>query len=260
MNRPDQRFAAIIGVVLLPILATLVMYGWAASAEDSQLAALERLVVANPEDLRVCAAYRQRIIALGQYDRAIKLLERLVARPGAGANTFMNLALARVDKVPVASPFGRIFLGRDAANALSRSIERRPTLVAHYVRGLINLYYPESVFHRTRRAIADLSRARELSAEEPVRPYHARVFVSLGDAYWKIGDLKTANAVWTDGLARFPTDEGLKVRLSTTGGALDRLISDALDPNRRVDTSLRELFPPLGEELVGRLSCPASWL
>jgi hypothetical protein len=212
-------------------------------SDDLQIAALERVVAATPEDLRVCAEYRQRIIGFGDYDRAIKLLERLSDRPSAGPNVFMSLALAYVDKVPAASPFKRIFLGRDAMRALSHAIEREPSLVAYYIRGLIALYYPEAVFHRARGGIADLEHARGMLATLPGQPYHARVYVSLGDGYWKIRDMARAVSIWTEGVNRFPANQALRSRVAARGADLDRLVERALDPATRIDTSLHELFP-----------------
>jgi tetratricopeptide (TPR) repeat protein len=214
-----------------------------APSEDLQIAALERAVAATPEDLRVCAEYRQRIIGSGGYDRAITLLERLSERRGAGPNVYLSLALAYVDKVPAASPFKRIFLGRDAMRALSRAIDREPSLVAYYIRGLIALYFPEPIFHRARVGIADLERARGMLATLPGQPYHARVYVSLGDGYWKIKDLARAVSIWTDGVNRFPENQALRSRVAARGADLDRLVERALDPATRVDTSLHELFP-----------------
>ena len=211
-------------------------------AADHGLTAVEQAVIAHPEDLRVSAAYRQRIIAVEDYDRAIRLFERLSARASTGPNVHISLALAYVDKVPAASPFRRIFLGRDAMRELSRAIEREPGLVAFYIRWLIALYYPEAVFHRARGGIADLERARSLLVALPVQPYHARVYVSLGDGYWKVHDLARAAATWAEGLRRFPTDQALLIRLSNRGPDLDRLVEHVLDPATRVDTSLRELF------------------
>jgi hypothetical protein len=215
------------------------------AALDREVAALERTVIEHPEDLRSCADYRQRIITSGEYDRSIKLLERLTARSGSGPNVHISLALAYVDKVPVVSPFRRIFLGQDAMRALSRAIEREPSLVAYYIRGLIALYYPEGVFHRARGGIADLERARALLAGQPVRPSYARVYVSLGDGYWKVHDLARAESIWNDGLNRFPGDPALRARLANRGSDLDRVVEHALDPATRMDTSLQEIFAPL---------------
>lgn len=213
-----------------------------AASVDPRTATLEQAVSANPEDLRVCAEYRQRIIASSEYDRSIKLLEQLAGRPNTGPNVHISLALAYVDKVPAASPFRRIFLGRDAMRVLSRAIEREPGLVAYYIRGLIALYYPEPVFHRARGGIADLEHARSLLAGLSLQPYHARVYISLGDGYWKVHELARAITIWTEGQRRFPTDQTLRSRLANRGADLDRLVEHALDPATRVDTSLQELF------------------
>ena len=214
-----------------------------ADREVQQVAALERAATEHPEDLRAAASYRQRIIASGEYDRAIRLFERLAAGRGSGPNVQISLALAYVDKIPVVSPFRRIFLGRDAMRALSRAITREPSPVAFYIRGLIALYYPaDAVFHLTRGGIADLERARQLLAGETMQPAHARVYVSLGDGYWKTHDLARAVSTWSDGSRRFPGDPALRARLVNRGLDLDRLVAHALDPAVRVDTSLQELF------------------
>lgn len=228
--------ASLAGLTIAPAAAT--------EPADRQTAALERAVNDDPENLRSCADYRQRIIASGEYDRAIKLLERLAARPGSGPNVYISLALAYVDKVPAASPFRRIFIGQDAMRALTRAIDREPSPVAYYIRGLIALYYPEMVFHRARSGIADLERAQGLLAGVTAQPAHARVYMSLGDGYWKVHDLARAVSVWTDGLNRFPANPALRARLTSRGEDLDRLVEHALDPATRVDTSLQELFAP----------------
>jgi hypothetical protein len=238
-----RRAASVIFLVCLAGWSIKASGPTVSGSDSQQVAVLERAVAAAPEDLRLSAEYRQRIIALGDYDRAIKLLERLSDRAGAGPNVHMSLALAYVDKVPVVSPFKRIFLGRDAMRALSQAIERQPSLVAYYIRGLIALYYPEAVFHRARGGIADLERARSMLATVPRQPYHARVYVSLGDGYWKVKDLGRAVATWTDGASHFPADQALRSRVALHGAELDRLVEHALDPGTRVDTSLHELFP-----------------
>lgn len=227
-------------------LAALTIPLAADGPSDPQIAVLERAVAASPEDLRTCADYRQRIIASGQYDRAIKMLERLAARPGAGPNVHISLALAYVDEVPAASPFRRIFLGRDATRSASKAIEREPSPVAYYIRGLIALFYPEAVFHRARGGIADLEHVRGMLVGLAAQPAHALVYQSLGDGYWKVHDLARAVATWKEGLDRFPSNAGLRVRLTNRGPDLDRIVEHALDPATRVDTSLQDLFGPAG--------------
>ena len=239
VGRRAARFALVTSLVGLAIARAA-----GGGAADPQTAMLERAVSEDPEDLRSCADYRQRIIASGEYDRAIRLLERLADRPGSGPNVYVSLALAYVDKVPVASPFRRIFLGRDAMRSLSRAIEREPSAVAYYIRGLIALYYPDAIFHHARRGIADLERVHGMLAGLTAQPSHALVYMSLGDGYWKVHDLARAVSVWTDGLKRFPANPALRARLANRGVDLDRLVEHALDPATRVDTSLQELFAP----------------
>ena len=51
-----------------------------------------------------------------------------------------------------------------------------------------------------------------------------------------------AVACWKDGLADYPDNAALKVRLSASSAALDALIADAYDHTKRVDTSLQDLW------------------
>jgi hypothetical protein len=230
-------------VVLTVAFASVVMvHGVASGPAEPQIASLENAVLDSPEDLRVGADYRQRIIEAGQFDRSIKLLERLAARTASGPNVHISLALAYVDKVPVVSPFRRIFLGRDAMRELSHAIADEPSPLAYYIRGLIALFYPDAVFHRARAGIADLERARQMVTEVSPHPSHARVYASLGDGYWKIHDLAKAISIWTDGVQRFPGSPDLRTRLASRGADLDRIVEGALDPAVRMDTSLREVF------------------
>ena len=231
-------FSALLLVLLVPIVTSTA----ADTSVEARLSTLERAITTAPEDLRLCADYRQQIIAAGQFDRSIRLLERLTSRPGAGPHAYLSLALAYVDKVPVASPFRRIFLGRDALNAASASIARQPSPVAYYVRGLVSLYLPEALFHRLDPGVADLERVRDVMITQPLQAVHARVYVSLGDGYWKIHQLSKAIAIWTDGLRTFPDNPDLRGRIANTGANLDRIVERSLDPARRVDTSLQDLF------------------
>src|SRR4029078_9286664 len=101
---------------------------------------------------------RQLVIETGRYDRSLKLFERLARDPRAGANGFLNLALANVDKVPVSGTVPPALLGREALNALTRAIAIEPSDLAYLIRGLVNLYYDQFVFHPTDKGVADLER------------------------------------------------------------------------------------------------------
>ena len=233
-------------VVFSAILAgPAVTAGLSLAEYAERLNVLESQLTADAENLRLGAEYRQLVIATAAYDRAIKFLEKQTERPGAGSHAYLNLAFAYVDKVPVSGLIRQVYLGHDAINALTRSIERGPTDVAYLVRGLVNLYYDNVLFHRTDKGIADLEEARRLSAAHPRLPYVPRIFISLGDGYWRVKNALRAREVWRDGLAEFPDHEPLRARLTSSDDIIRGLIAHTFDPDERVDTSLREVFPDM---------------
>ena len=204
---------------------------------------LEARLVQDPASLRVGAEYRHLVIETAGYDRGIKVFERLSKDPRGGANRFLNLALAIVDKVPVSGVIRQALLGRDAIGAATRAIAIEPTDIAYLIRGLVNLFYDRAVFHRTDKGVADLEEARRLAAAHPQRPYVARIFTALGDGYWRLNRPDKAREVWREGLAGFPDADSLRARLNARTDQVSGIVEHALDADVRVDTTLRELFP-----------------
>jgi tetratricopeptide (TPR) repeat protein len=229
----------------MTFLLAFLLSGVTPAALNRQMAELEARLAQDPASLRVAAEYRQLVIDAGTYDRSIKLFERLAKDPRGGANRYVNLALATVDKVPVAGSFRRALLGRDAIDALSRAIAIEPTPLAYLVRGLVNLYYDQLIFHRTDKGVADLEVARRLSAADPHVRYAPRVLIPLGDGYWRLNQHDKAREVWRQGQASCPDVEGFRVRLAARDDQIAAIIEHALDPGVRVDTTLREMFPDL---------------
>jgi len=215
------------------------------AAVNRRLEEFEARLAQDPASLRVAAEYRQLVIETGRYDRSIKMFERLARDPRGGANRFVNLALANVDKVPVSGSVRRALLGRDALDALTRAIALEPTDLAYLIRGLVNLYYDQFVFHRTDKGVADLETARKLSAAHPEVPYARRILVALGDGYWRLNQHDKARDIWREGQALCPEVEGFRVRLEARDAQIPDIIERALDAGVRVDTTLRELFPDL---------------
>ena len=205
--------------------------------------ALERAVVADPENLKPAADYRQLAIAASDFDRPIGVLEKLAKRKDSGPNIQISLALAYVDKVPTSGDIRRLYLGRDAISALTKAIAHRPTVLAYYVRGLINLYYNNFIFHRVPRGIADLEQALAMATGDTPPALVLRVRTALGDGQFRLGDTAKAREVWSATLARFPNAPGLKSRLEKQGTELEDIVTTALTAGRRVDTSLTDLFP-----------------
>src|SRR5207253_8720887 len=111
-----------------------------------------------------------------------------------------------------------------------------------YLRGLINLYYNNFIFHRVPRGIADLERARSLVTPGTPPALVCRVYAALGDGHFKLGETAAARDVWSAGLQRFPGDSDLKSRLAADAARLHDVVADALNPGRRIDTSLAGLI------------------
>jgi tetratricopeptide (TPR) repeat protein len=216
-----------------------------ASAPEYRVAVsgYEARLRADPANLEAGAAYRQLIISHDEFDRAIAFFKSLAKAHRDLANVALNLGFAYVDKIPTAGRIRQAFLGRDALDAFGNAIRLEPTWVAYYTRGLVDLFY-DGMFNRARPAVADFEQALAIQRRGPRRPYYVRTFMSLGDAYWKLGDLAHARTAWGDGLKEFPDDPALGARLASEGHALYAVIESGLDANRRQDTSLTELDIP----------------
>jgi tetratricopeptide (TPR) repeat protein len=231
-----MRFSIFLCVLCVPLWFNL------SHAQDSAaaLSEMETKIFADPESLRLGAEYRQMGIRLGEYDRVIGFYEKLLATNPNHANAQLNYGFAYVDKVPTAGSITQVLLANNALKAFSKSIELKPTWIAHYTRGNSYLFWPK-IFGRAGDAVADLEAAMKLQSSPP-QPFYARTWIALGDAYWKLDDLDKAQKIWSDGLKLFPTNAALKVRMASEGDALKAVIDDTYDITRRVDTSLKELF------------------
>jgi tetratricopeptide (TPR) repeat protein len=228
--------------VVLALVACAPVHGSEAPLA-ARLAELERAIAADPEDLALAARYRQLVIGAGQFDRSIDFLDKLAKRKGSGPNVRVSLALAYVDKVPTSGDIRRLYLGRDAMNALTASIAQRPCVLAYYMRGLINLYYNRFIFHRADKGVADLNQAVSMVTTDTPPKLVARVYTALGDGYFRLEQVAKARETWSVGAAKFPTDDGLKERLRKEGEPLADVVTTALSAGRRVDTTLVDLLP-----------------
>jgi hypothetical protein len=213
------------------------------SADCQRLAVLEQEVSAAPEDLLLASDYRQLCIACRDFDRSINRFEKLAKPKNAGPNVQISLALAYVDKVPVAGDIRRLYLAKDAMRALTRAIEQQPTTLAYFVRGLINLFFNNFIFHRAPLGVEDLQKALSLVTDETPPALVERVWVSLGDGHWRAENRARARETWAAAAARFPSNPDLKRRLGTDEKEVNFSVRHALDDDIRVDTSLRTLVP-----------------
>jgi len=215
-----------------------------AQAPADSLDALERALQAQPDDLKAGNDYRMAVVQVNElktYDRAIAFFDKLAGASPNAANLHLNYGFAYVDKIPAAGSITQVILANNALGEFTKSLELKPTWIGYYTRGNSYLFWPR-IFNRTHLGIADLQEALKIQQAGPKRPYHVRVFVSLGDGFWKMDNVDEATKTWRAGLAEFPDSAALKARLGASGDALKTLIDDAYDSNKRVDTSLRDLW------------------
>jgi tetratricopeptide (TPR) repeat protein len=219
---------------------------------DKALDLLETALMAQPDNLRYGSEYRRAAILRAEslhgkegkpadFDRPIKFFERLAAANPAAANAFLNYGLAYVDQVPVVDALTRMNVANAALGEFSKSLQLRPSWVGYYTRGTSYLYWPK-FFGRAKLGVADLETAVKMQEAGPKKPYYAHAWVALGDGYWKIDDLDKARSTWSEGLKEFPDTTALQERLSRQGDDLKAMIEDALDPRKRVDTNLKNIW------------------
>jgi len=211
------------------------------------LSKLEAALAADPDNLRYGSEYRQAVIQAKEYERSLKFFEKLVADHPTAANAYLNYGFAYVDKIPASGSITQVILANTALSHFTKSIEIKRTWIALYTRGNSYLYWPK-IFGRASLGVADLEQAMKIQKGEKLRSYHARAYVSLGDGYWKMDDIAKAKAIWQEGQKLFPANAQLKARLSKDGDELKTYIDDVLDPNKRVDTDLHEIWEEQGEE------------
>lgn len=207
----------------------------------ARLPQLEAALAADPDNLQPANDYRMAVIACDQYDRSIKFFGKLVADHPNSSNAYLNYAFAYVDKIPTAGSITQLILANNALTMFTKSIELKPSWIGYFARGKSYLYWPP-IFERTKLGVADLETAMRMQKADKQHSYHVYTYVFLGDGYSKLGNLAKAREVWTAGLAEFPDNPQLKVRLSRQGDELKALINDDLDYTKRVDTNLQELW------------------
>jgi tetratricopeptide (TPR) repeat protein len=213
----------------------------AVAASGPDLSKMEAGLSADPDSIRIGSEYRQAVIQAKEYDRCLKFFEKLVADHPSSANAYLNFGFAYVDKIPAAGSITQVILANTALTYFSKSIELHPSWIAYYTRGNSYLYWPK-IFNRAHLGVEDLEQCMKLQKAGKLYGYHVRSYISLGDGYWKMDDTPKAKAIWQEGAKLFPDNAALKARLSKDGDDLKTYIDDVLDPNKRVDTNLHEIW------------------
>jgi len=206
------------------------------------LTEFEAALTADPDNIQYGSEYRQAVIqANNAYDRCIKFFEKLTADNPNASNAWLNLGLAYVDKIPAAGSITQVILANTALTYLTKSINLKPTWINLYCRGNSYLFWPK-LFKRAHLGLSDLEEAMKIQKQDKKRVYHVRTYIALGQAHWKMDDVDRAKKIWKEGVELFPDNVQLKDLLSKDGDDLQEYIDDTLDPNKRVDTNLQELW------------------
>jgi len=202
---------------------------------------LELAIADDPDNLRYASEYRQAIIRQKEFDRSISFFGTLLANHADSANLHLNYGFAYVDKIPTAGSITQVLLANTALGEFSKAIDIQPSWVAYYTRGASYLFWPK-IFNKAPLGVADLEKALAIQQGTRKKPYYVRTYVALGDGYCKMELTDKAIAIWQEGLRQFPDSTKLKDRLSLRGDQLAKLIENNFDPNKRVDTDLREIW------------------
>jgi tetratricopeptide (TPR) repeat protein len=208
---------------------------------DRALSKFEAALREDPDSLKYASEYRQTVIQAEAYDRCLAFFDELTKAHPESASAALNYGFAYVDKIPVSGSITQVIHANTALNHFTRSIELEPTWIGYYTRGNSYLFWPR-IFNRTQLGIDDLRKALEIQKSQAKRPYHQRVYASLGDGYWKMDQLDRARDIWRDGLQHFPESAELRERLEANTEDLERIIGGSYDPNQRVNTDLREIW------------------
>jgi tetratricopeptide (TPR) repeat protein len=202
---------------------------------------LELAVADEPDNLRYASEYRQAIIRHKEFDRSIEFFGKLLANHPKSANLHLNNGFAYVDKIPIAGSITQVILANTALGEFSQAVDLEPSWLAYYTRGASYLFWPK-IFNKAPLGVADLEKALAMQKSGPKRAYYVRAYVAVGDGYCKMEEMDKARAAWQEGLRQFPENSQLKDRLSLQGDDVVKLIENNFDPNKRVDTDLREIW------------------
>lgn len=201
----------------------------------------ESAITDDPDNLMYSSEYRQVVIKSKDFDRSLSFFEKLATNRPQSANVHLNFGFAYVDKIPVAGSITQVILANKALTEFTKAVELQPNWINLYTRGMSYLFWPK-VFNRASMGVADLEKALKTQEAGPKKNYYVKTYLALGDGYWKTDQLEKARSVWQEGLKQFPDNQQLKARLDHQGDDLQKIIEANLDPNKRVDTDLRELW------------------
>jgi len=188
---------------------------WAGNAggKADAIVYLKAAVKADPDNAVFSNTLRMYMAELSQSEPFIQYIDSIQA---GSSSLKLQKALAYVDQLQNRD-LGTASLGQKSAQSiavLNELLEEHPyDVLAHYARGINNLYWPHGL-KKTDKAVQDLAYCLAVAKLDHDRdfPFWPFVYEAYGDALIKNGDIRAGMAVWKEGASRYPKHAGLQER------------------------------------------------
>lgn len=182
--------------------------------QERAVGKLKELILMDAENMEYSNLLRLQMNSTGQVEEFITYMEEVPITPAIR----LQKALAYVDLLQNPD-LGVAVLGQTSSRSiaeLNEVIKEKPHYwLAHYARGLNNLYWPSGLL-RTESAIKDLSYCLAIVKlfEDAVKlEVWPLTYIAYGDALVKEGKTKEGIAVWKEGYLKYPEEESLELRV-----------------------------------------------
>jgi len=213
---------------------------------EHRIFAFERALRRQPLNFELAADYRDFCLEHQLYARALRFVREL--RGPLRTSLALHRLLTHVDGVRRIEE-GLLVQGGSAAMALIEAgelIRVHPEFwTAHRLRALNYLYWPVE-FDQLPRCVADYRRCSEIQSEIQARspgsralPRHrAQVFLELGDAYAKGGQVEEALSAWRRGQEMDPGESGFAERLAWPKNEVTAIVAQRRSLDRPPSTRI----------------------
>lgn len=181
--------------------------------EKTGIEELQSLIIEDPDNMEYLNMYRIHDNSSTKVKDFIEFTKKLPQN----STVRLQKALAYVDLLQD-KDLGIAVLGQTSSSSiieLDKILEENPhDWLAHYARGLNNLYWPSGL-KRTKNAIKDLSYCLavvQLFEDKHKSKLWPLTYEAYGDALIKEGNIEMGMKVWKDGYKKYPDKKSLQKR------------------------------------------------
>ncbi|WP_053217790.1 tetratricopeptide repeat protein [Virgibacillus senegalensis] len=174
---------------------------------------LKEIVKENPENMVFSNQLRLVLTNEEKYEEALEFFNSI---PVESSRLELQKALVFIDNLQQPS-LGTASLGQKSTQSIAILDdvieENNNDWMAHYARGLNNLYWPVGL-QRTKKSIQDLSFCVSVAENTDIQhdTLFAEAYTAYGDALIKDGQINEGYQVWKDGFEKYPESESLRER------------------------------------------------